>query len=161
MEARKPTELLKVGEGLSSIVVTSQEKGVSGENVKAVQVKQIARSEQEINSEVTSIILAWRKAWENKDLNEFLGYYSNAFKFNGKGLEEWKENRRKNFSVRKNIKIKLNDIKIIPEDDGILASFKQIYRSDKVHSTGLKNLFLKKEGNQWKIFKQRWLAPKG
>jgi hypothetical protein len=54
------------------------------------------------------------------------------------------------------IRVKLSDIQIFRSDENILINFLQEYSTNTFSDLGVKQLFLTKEGNRYKILRERW-----
>jgi hypothetical protein len=52
-------------------------------------------------------------------------------------------------------------MKIQQKDGQTLVSFRQIYHSDALRSTGQKSLILRQEGDSWKIFREHFSRTRG
>lgn len=102
----------------------------------------------------------WRQAWETKDLDTYMDCYSHNFRAQGKGWEKWKQHKEALSKVYSKIQVTLRNVKIDKAAGGMLVSFYQNYRSDAISSMGIKTLDLKRENNDWKIVRERFLASR-
>ena len=105
---------------------------------------------------VVSQLLIWIKAWEDREVNSYLSFYSKNFKDPKKSRKEWASQRRSALSRNSRITIQVSDIQMKQKDETIEMSFIQDFRSDRVSDIGLKELIWKNEGNSWKIIKEIW-----
>ena len=109
-------------------------------------------------SRITLLVEAWRRAWEKKDLNNYIAYYHPAFISNGKNLYAWKRYKKKLIKRNQSISIKVSGLRIKVYGNRAFAYFKQRYRSDTYRADGYKRIEFKKKGDGWKIFRERWFA---
>lgn len=107
---------------------------------------------------VVSLFLAWIKAWQGKDTDSYLAFYSRDFKYSGNSLQGWKESRRATLAKSMEIKIDFSDIQIVQGKDAVEISFIQQYQSDRHSDKGRKTLTWKKEGEAWRIITEVWVA---
>ena len=115
------------------------------------------REQREDNREITQMIDAWLKAWSSKDIKRYGAHYARDFHSQGGAdLKTWLKykdrlNRKYEFIQvsKKNLVIKKNKSKRI-------VYFVQTYASNQYKAVGIKRLILKREGTQWKIYRESW-----
>ena len=105
--------------------VKNIDKDKNEENNKTIRSK--------INQEdVKSFINEWASFWQNKNYKEYFNCYANSYypkKFKSK--DAWKSDRQEKIKNKKNIAIKISNIKIIGfNNKNILVQFTQAYNSD-------------------------------
>lgn len=104
---------------------------------------------------VKSIINDWSTAWENKDVESYLSYYTSDYTseyFDSHQL--WKKDRENRIKNKSSIKILISNIDIefnIEESEIAFVKFIQNYESDKYKDSVTKKITLIKENNNWKI----------
>jgi len=104
---------------------------------------------------VKSIINDWSTAWENKDVESYLSYYTSDYTseyFDSHQL--WKKDRENRIKNKTSIKILISNIDIefnIEESEIAFVKFIQNYESDKYKDSVTKKITLIKENNNWKI----------
>ena len=104
---------------------------------------------------VKSIINDWSTAWENKDVESYLSYYTSDYTseyFDSRQL--WKKDRENRIKNKSSIKILISNIDIefnIEESEIAFVKFIQNYESDKYKDSVTKKITLIKENNNWKI----------
>jgi len=106
--------------------------------------------------ELEDIIEKWRYAWEGKDINRYMSYYSPAFSSGGKNWQEWRAHKRRLADRYKSISVKVSDILLLANGEKALASFTQQYETTGLKSTGRKRLYLKRNSKEWKIFAEKF-----
>ena len=143
-EARQVVRDLKKNQGISAMVILSQEGPPDSEG-----------PEDSIDV-VVSQFLIWLKAWQGREVNAYLSFYSNNFKDPKISRKEWVSQRRFALSRNSEITIQVSDIQMKQNDETIEMSFVQDFKSDRVSDIGRKELIWKNEGNRWKIIKEIW-----
>jgi len=111
---------------------------------------------------ITSVYLnKWVKAWESQDIDKYLSLYSNNFKGNENNHKDWKLSRESAFTGKnKHISINLRSIQTQANKNVIEINFIQDYRSNNHSDTGVKELILLKNKDDWKIVKETWVQGK-
>jgi len=119
---------------------------------------------QELETDdVKGFILSWKKAWEEKNFEKYLSYYSKHFRWKGGGLKEWERYKRRTILSKKFINIKIKDITIVAfakngekEASYYLVEFFQEYNSDTYSDKGIKRLYILREGGRLKILSEEF-----
>ena len=107
-------------------------------------------------TELEDIIENWRLAWEGKDINRYISYYSPAFSSGGKDREEWRAYKKRLADKYQSISVKVSDMLLLVNGETALASFTQQYETGSLKSTGRKRLYLKRNSRDWKIFAEKF-----
>jgi len=101
----------------------------------------------------------WRQAWEARDLDRYMAFYSEAFVARGrKGARDkrdWAASKRKKFR-RGSIEVRISDVKIEEREGLIIFSFIQDFRRGGYHDHGMKKLFVRDEGGKLRIVSEEW-----
>lgn len=103
--------------------------------------------------EVDSTVRAWVSAWSKKDLNGYFSFYGKDFN-PGKSRKAWEDERRARIMGKRNISIKISNMKIAVNGNKASATFRQDYRADGLSIGGTKQLDLVRSGNTWLIVKE-------
>ncbi|MBF0612814.1 MAG: hypothetical protein HQL55_16955 [Magnetococcales bacterium] len=105
---------------------------------------------------VASALHAWAAAWSSQDVTRYLGYYSMQFKpADGTSRKDWEKVRTQRLRAPRFIQVQLSDVKVDMQDGGTAkVSFKQVYKSSSISSTGKKNLLMKQEAGAWRILQE-------
>ncbi|MDH5778094.1 MAG: L,D-transpeptidase family protein, partial [Gammaproteobacteria bacterium] len=108
--------------------------------------------------EVLTALEQWRKDWSSLDVERFLSHYDqNFWTSNGHDLQSWKTRKRNVVRNKTYQRIKLSDISLLsyPESEGrpamIVARFRQQYDSNNYKGDIHKRIYLRKQGDQWRI----------
>ncbi len=100
----------------------------------------------------------WRQSWGNKDLDNYMSYYSEKFSSNGMNRSQWrrfKKNLSKNYEY---INVELRDVQVFNQDKKIVFRFIQHYRSDKMQDVGTKTIYALRKESGYEIIGESW-AP--
>lgn len=111
-------------------------------------------------SDILALIEFWRKAWENKQLEDYIACYDAAFQSEDKDLAAWKLHKQKIFKSYRRIMVELSAIEVKAEDNNVRAYFRQKYSADYYHDDGYKIIELKNVNGRWKISAELWYAEK-
>ena len=109
------------------------------------------------SKQVTAKLAGWLNAWEDRDVNTYLSFYSDKFKTQRDNRAKWRNARHSALKANKNISIKVENIQIYQNKNIIELNFIQEFNSDKFSSIGIKELVWKKTGSNWKILKETWM----
>ena len=115
--------------------------------------KPVVKAESAHEREVEASIRAWLAAWSKKDLNGYFSFYGKDFN-PGKSRKAWEEERRSRIQGKRNISIKISNLKISTSGGKAQATFRQDYRADGLSIGGTKQLELVRSGNTWLIVKE-------
>ena len=114
-------------------------------------------SVQKERSKVIDMLETWRSSWENSDFNTYLGFYSENFQSLGRNKDGWLELKAKLSKLRQgDIKVQISEPKILAFRNQLLVEFFQRYSSPDKDDFGRKFLYLRKEGDGYKIIAEKW-----
>jgi murein L,D-transpeptidase YafK len=107
---------------------------------------------EEDRRELEKIVEAWKGAWEKKEINRYMSFYSpRFFSAGGKNWDQWKRHKTQLAKRYKQIMIEIEDLQLLKNDGVVLARFHQRYSTAGFRSQGEKRLYLEQNSNQWKI----------
>lgn len=107
--------------------------------------------------EIKDFVDTWKNAWEQQDLSTYMGLYDQKFRSQGMDLEAWKRYKEKLNKKYRSIKIQISKLKIIRHSaNSVRVRFRQSYQADTYHDLGIKNLYLERSKEGWKIIKETW-----
>ena len=106
---------------------------------------------EERAKDITDIIEGWRDAWQNKDVDRYMSFYSHSFKSGDKSWNQLKEYKTRLTKKYKDINVSVDDLSILKNNNVVVASFKQTYRTPVFESSGIKKLYITKNSAEWKI----------
>ena len=116
---------------------------------------------QDRREKVLNMLESWRKAWESSNLNNYTGYYSDDFYSLGKTKEQWQNYKKTLAKMRdKSIEVQISEPKILAFKNQLLVEFMQKYSAKGKIDFGRKFLYLRQEGNDFKIIAEKWYSIK-
>lgn len=98
----------------------------------------------------------WRKAWEEKDIEQYIQFYSDHFKAMGMNRDKWLQYKKGLNSTYKSIRVVLSQPTLLQHKDRVIVRVLQVYQSDQHSDFGEKTLYLKKESDSWQILNEEW-----
>ena len=105
--------------------------------------------------DVRNDVLAWAKAWSQKDMTRYLSAYSSSFAPPEKMTRaKWENDRRVRIVSKKTISVDVNNLKIEFVGNKAFARFQQIYESDNFKGNSHKTLEMIKQGDHWLIMRE-------
>jgi hypothetical protein len=107
--------------------------------------------------ELLKTVHAWANAWAQKDVSGYLAHYAKDFKTpKGEARGDWEKGRTQRIGAPKKIEIEIESPKVnISSDSSASVSFRQIYRSDVVKTSGTKTLVMVNANGKWLIREER------
>lgn len=105
---------------------------------------------------VRARVYAWEKAWESRNIDTYLSFYSPAFRSNGLGYKEWEVKKARLFQKRETIFLEIYDVSVFIERDRAIVRFIQRYQDRHRTDLGEKTLIMVKSNNTWKIVSEIW-----
>lgn len=111
-----------------------------------------------LDKDITAQVQAWAAAWSARDLDTYLGFYSDAFKpATLPDRDNWRALRARRLA-KSSIDVKVENVRVQRTGpDSATATFLQHYRSPDLSDDVTKTLHFRREGNRWKI--EREVAP--
>jgi len=107
-------------------------------------------------SDFLNLLGEWKKAWESKDINSYIGFYASDFKFGKMNLSTFKKYKQELAEKYKDIKISLSMPVIFAHNNKVIARFFQDYSSSDHADFGEKTLYLTKQNGVFKIINEDW-----
>ena len=107
--------------------------------------------------EIVKTVHAWASAWAKKDVTAYLAHYAKDFKTpKGAARADWEKARKQRISAPKKIEVGVESPKVsISGDNAASVSFRQMYRSDVIKTSGTKTLVMVKSNGRWLIREER------
>jgi len=97
----------------------------------------------------------WRKAWENKNTENYLQSYAADYKFQGMTDEQWKLRQIEKMHVKENIRVTISNLEISAQSKGMLAVFIQKYQVNEHEEAVKKMLYLEQGKGLWRIVREQ------
>ena len=111
-------------------------------------------SADQLVKDVEKSVMAWASAWSKRDINGYLGAYSEDFDSGRMSLSAWKQQRTERIVPRKRINVDITKLNITINGSMATADFEQDYSSDTFNGSSNKRLSLALEGGRWLIVKE-------
>ena len=106
---------------------------------------------------VQELISRWKTAWESRDIETYLSFYSHRIKVREMNFDSWSKHKSGIFQSKANISVKISNIKTSKRRNGdVVAKFLQHYSTDSYSDVGIKTLRWRMEIDGWKIFREYW-----
>ena len=117
--------------------------------------KPLVISKEKLSKIILSTIENWKTAWENKNMEEYLSFYSSSFKYpNNMDKFEWEDYRKNRIVSKKIIDITLSNPKVKLNKEKAKVTFTQNYKSGALNQTSNKTLVFKQEDSRWLILEE-------
>lgn len=116
------------------------------------------RGDLEINLvkiDILSKIQGWKSSWEEKNFNNYLGYYSKVARYNSDSYPKWTAHKKNVFKITQDLQINIEDISIfeypVKDEELILVKFTQKYSSNLLKNEMVKQQIWSKVDSVWSI----------
>jgi murein L,D-transpeptidase YafK len=116
--------------------------------------KEIVDTDKTAQKEIQKLVKQWVVSWESGDMATYRNCYTEDFQSREMNLNEWVLYKTDVRQRSKNIKIKIDNLKISVKEETGTALFIQSYSSSALKSKGKKTLELKKMDGEWKIHRE-------
>ena len=127
------------------VVITKEMETVSQNQIHEPRIKALEMIEN------------WKDAWQSSQFESYMSHYSQNFKTLGMSKEAWERYKTALSRTREgDIKIQISDPIIVSFENQLLAVFLQRYESKDHTDYGRKFLYLKWEGDKYRIIAEKW-----
>ena len=102
----------------------------------------------------SEVLEQWRRDWESRDVERYLGHYARTFRADGLDYTAWAAHKRRVTSAKKWIKVNLESISVLRSPGplpAMVATFDQDYRSSTISQRSRKRQYWIREDGRWKI----------
>jgi tetratricopeptide (TPR) repeat protein len=114
-----------------------------------------AAASADASKAVEASVLAWAKAWSDKDVKAYLAAYSTDFKPAGsQSRSAWESDRTVRIVGKSHITVTLSGISIKLSGDEAVVSFRQGYKADALSVSSRKTLTLHQVNSVWLITRE-------
>ena len=107
---------------------------------------------------VLSALEAWRKAWESRDTDRYLAFYTDDFRSGNMDRTAWARHKRRVNAHKRFIQVKTEQVgayRYPSEENLVLVDFVQHYRSNNFQSTTRKRQYWRQTRNGvWRIVQE-------
>ena len=105
---------------------------------------------------VRAQVFAWSEAWQNRDIDTYMSFYSPRFQSKGLDFERWREKKVAVFQQGSRIQVEISDLWVFIEGKQAVVSFIQRYRHPMLTDIGEKTLVMVDDGFTWQIVSEEW-----
>ena len=123
-------------------------------NINSTTITKLGGDKNIINQiDIENFIRNWSEYWQSKNYEKYFDSYSpNYFSKKFKSNEEWKNDRKNKIKNKKNIEIKISDVKVISfNNKDALVQFTQSYNSDSFSDVVKKHTIINVINGNFKI----------
>jgi len=140
----------------SLIENTSVSDDIKETNDTLLQDKKEKIDKQQISNLLLSTLKSWAEAWSNKDLDQYLSFYSIDFKPKSNiSRQNWVTQREKKFN-KPYIKVIISDSNVtFIKPTLVSVTFDQYYETKGYRDNSRKNVVFGKEEDAWKILEEK------
>ena len=118
---------------------------------------------QQQQTQFQALFQNWLSDWQSLDIEKYLSHYSTEFRGDNGNYTSWVSHKRKVSHNKTFIKVAARHVSLFkhPNEDVLVFTFQQDYRSDNFASSGWKRQYWHKEDDgQWRIvFEGKVAAP--
>lgn len=108
-------------------------------------------------TEIVGLVDGWLSVWSGKSIKAYGAYYAKDFKSEGGAdLKAWLAYKKQLNRKYRYIHVTRDKMTIRKDRNRRTVRFIQTYRSSRFKAVGVKELILKREGEQWKIYREIW-----
>lgn len=149
-----------------SYLAFNREKGWANKELiyrtKPLQPEQVLHRYPRDKQKILEFIETWRKAWQSKDMETYIGCYNNSFRHRHGRMDlaayrAYKDRLNKKYKF---IKVDISGVSVSWTKTGAKVSFNQVYRSDQYHAVGRKTLRLAYKNQRWGIEREICVGAK-
>jgi hypothetical protein len=108
--------------------------------------------------DIRSVVYAWAHAWQNRDIQRYVSFYSPKFRSKGLDFNDWLQKKIDFFQKPGPIRVEISDVWVFIEGKNATARFIQRYQGPNLSDVGEKTLGLVYSKDQWRIVSEQW-AP--
>jgi len=106
--------------------------------------------------EILDFFDKWEKSWETKNIDEYISLYSQKFRFRHMNIHRFKTYKKWMFNRYNWIELNISHLQIFRNEKYILINFIQEFSTDSFSDLGVKQLYVTRENNSYKIINEKW-----
>jgi hypothetical protein len=110
--------------------------------------------------DIRSLVYAWADAWQNRNIQRYVSFYSPEFRSKGLDSNSWLQKKTESFQRPGHIRVEISDLWVFIEDKNATARFIQRYQGPTLSDMGEKTLLLVYSKDQWRIVSEQWTPLK-
>ncbi len=120
------------------------------EDLNLLEPAEAARQREEIEG----LIADWEAAWESREIEPYMAFYSRSMWSMGRDWDAWKAYKGRLARSYDFIRVELSDLHIYVHDGELVAAFVQRYESDRFMARSAKRLYFQMEDGAWRIVRE-------
>lgn len=105
-------------------------------------------------AELEALVSDWEAAWESRDIERYMTFYSRSMWSMGRDWEAWKAYKGRLARSYEFIRVEISDLHIYVHDGEMVATFDQRYESDRFLARSSKRLYFRMEEGAWRIVRE-------
>lgn len=105
---------------------------------------------------VRNRIYFWCTAWQRRDIDAYMSFYSPAFHSGGYDYVGWRLKKSEVFKNPEDITVQISDLWVLIEGKSAVARFVQQYARASHKDVGEKTLVLEQANSTWNIVSETW-----
>ena len=105
-------------------------------------------------NDIHNALEMWRQDWESLNTDRLLSHYSSHFQYGNQGFMDFAESKHRVNAGKSWIKVQLKNLSVVRypgEDNLVMISFDQDYKSSNLNNVSRKRQYWQLEGGEWKI----------
>lgn len=126
-------------------------------------IQWISRSQRQLyGAEINRIQMAWKNDWQSLNVEKYLSHYSLRFNNGRKDFSHWSEHKRRVSKNKTFVEVELSNVSLLmhPNEDVMVATFLQFYKSDNFSSKTWKRQYWNREADgKWRIVFEGEISP--
>jgi murein L,D-transpeptidase YafK len=148
-------------EGLTPLIRTGRVPGatvmVVEDELEVMEAEAAARQREEL----LGVISGWKAAWESRNTDRYLTWYSRDFIGQGRDWAGWRAYKDRLNRQYQWIRVEIEGLHLYHHGGTMIAVFNQTYESDRFKARSAKRLYLQEEEGGWKIIRETSLPLPG
>jgi murein L,D-transpeptidase YafK len=107
---------------------------------------------------IEQLVSQWANTWSGGNIPAYGRLYASDFRGKGMNKSQWLKYKKTLSNKYRYIRISYHRLRTRPAKNGLIAaSFIQHYKSSAFSSRGIKELLLKREKGEWKIYREKMI----
>jgi|GEM_PF-1047554 len=106
------------------------------------------------SNDMMEIIRGWEEAWELRDTDRYMSYYDPAFAGMGRDFASHRAYKDRLNRQYRFIDIEISNLHLFAHDSEMVATFDQLYASDRYRAESTKKLYFRRRNGEWKIVRE-------
>lgn len=135
---------------LANYVKLNETPVIISSNIEMVKPEELEREA----SSAIELVEKWRRAWEDKNFDDYISYYHRDFFSGNKNRQQWKAYKARLVEKYSEFNVEIDGLQLLRNDGLMMARFRQNYSATGHNSYGIKTLYFKKNSKEWRIIRE-------